>query len=74
MSITGGASVQFKSNTCGGLILLQNLQEKPARVIPIKINLKKEIYAQSGANQVSSFEKEFTDSEENELSEMTENI
>ena len=36
------------------LMLQENLQEKPARVILIKIYLKKRIYAQSGADQVKS--------------------
>ena len=52
------------------LMLQENLQEKPARVILIKIYLKKEFMLKA----VPIKKKAFTDSGENELGEITENI
>jgi len=52
------------------LMLQENLQEKPARVILIKIYLKKEFMLKT----VPIKKKAFTDSGENELGEITENI
>ena len=50
------------------LMLQENLQEKPARVILIKIYLKKEFMPKA----VPIKKKAFTDSGENELGEITE--
>ena len=52
------------------LMLQENLQEKPATVIPIKIYLKKEFMLKA----VPIKSKAFTDLGENELGEITSTI